>query len=169
MKQISKVELVEKFSEEMKKGRKIAVDVTSTINKDMKKTGNPYLENVVTKSVSLSGCAGGDYENMVNAQLDREGKEQTFMSQGRTWGVHVNEYFIEHKGNYYLEMKVEGSSTPVYRVDGVEIETSKIEPFLPKKGEPKTQAAADKKIILRDIKVDNIKSIRFNTEEFVIV
>jgi len=171
MKQVSKVEFVQMFSEEMKKGRKISLDMTSElkVGKDIRKTGNPYAENTITKSVSLSGMAGASYENIVNAQLGREDKEQTFVAQPRTWGVHVNEYFVEHKGNYYLQMKVEASSTPVYRIDGVEVETAKLEPFIPAKSEANTQAELTKKVIIRDIKLDNLKVIRFNGEELAIV
>lgn len=171
MKQVSKVEFVNMFSEEMKKGRKISLDMTSElkIGKDIKKTGNPFIGSTITKSVSLSGMAGASYENMVNAQLGREDKEQTFVAQPRTWGTHVNEYFVEHKGNYYLQVKVEASSTPVYRVDGVEVETAKLEPFLPARGEANTQADLDKKVVIRDVKLDNLKVIRFNGEELAIV
>lgn len=171
MKQVSKVEFVQMFSEEMKKGRKISLDMTSVLKcgKDIKKTDNPYVGSTITKSVSLSGMAGCDYSNMVNAQLGREDKEQTFVSQPRTWGTHVNEYFVEHKGNYYLQMKVEASSTPVYRIDGEVVETAKLEPFLYAKKDPNTQAELDKKVVIRDVKLDNLKVIRFNGEEIVIV
>jgi hypothetical protein len=168
MKQITKQEMVELVSAN-KGAEPVSIDIMSDITKTLKKTGNPFLSAIVTKSTTLSGFIGFDYENSVNRQLGREGKEQEFESHPRSWGTLINPYFVEHKGSYYLQMKVEASSMPVYRVDRVEVPVEKVEAWLPKKSEPKTQSELDKKVILRDVKVDNILALRYNGESYLIV
>ena len=76
---------------------------------------------------------------------------------------------VEHKGNHYLECKVEKTFEVNYFLEnGAPIEKSAIEEFLPKKRESSTQDQLDKKIILRDIKLENILSMRFQGENIIL-
>jgi len=71
--------------------------------------------------------------------------------------IQVN-FFLSEKTfevNYFLE-------------NGAPIEKSAIEEFLPKKRESSTQDQLDKKIILRDIKLENILSMRFQGENIIL-
>ena len=100
--------------------------------------------------------------------MAREGKETTFESQGRAWGERENN-LITHKGNYYVQIKVQGSSDPVFRFDGVEIGKDKLEPFLQESHKPHTQEALEKEVVVRDVNLDNIKAIRIAGEELLVV
>ena len=163
MKTISRTELIQKLNE-IKGATFISVDITSEPR--MRKTGNPYMG--ATKTLSLSGAFNFDYENSVNAQLEREGKEANFESQGRSWGKREGN-LIEHKGNYYIQLKVQGASDPVFRFNGVEIEKSVLEPFLQESHKPHTQDELEKEVVVRDVKLENVKAIRVAGEELLVV
>jgi hypothetical protein len=132
----------------------------------MRKTNNPYVG--ATKTVSLSGVLNFDYENSVNRQLEREGKEANFESQGRSWGQREGN-LIEHNGNYYLQIKVQGTSDSVFRYNGVEIEKAVLEPFLQESSKPHTQEALEKEVVVRDVKLENVRAIRIAGEELLVI
>ena len=134
----------------------------------MRKSGNPFLNNGVKKDVTLNGLIGFFYGNAVNNQLGREDKELNFKPQPRKWGERVG-HVVEHKGNVYLEVKVQGSSRPTYHIDGETVDVEELRPFLYASRKPHTQDELDEQIILRDVKLSNILRIRMLNEEFVIV
>lgn len=100
----------------------------------VKKTGNPHPE--VFRITRRNGFVGGDYESIANNKREREGGERDFEAEPLPWGQHQGRFFIEHKGNLYLKFFPTKSGckgedrwvTP----DGVEIDLSVVEPFLPK-------------------------------------
>lgn len=163
MKPITKTELIKRINE-IKGTTIIAVDIVS--EPKMRKTNNPYLGT--TKVTTLSGIIGYSYENSVNLQLEREGKEADFKAQPRAWGTYENNW-IAHKGNYYLPIKVQGSSDPVFVREGVEIKKEVLEPFLYDSNKPHTQEGLEKEIVVRDIKIDSIRVIRMMGEEYMVV
>lgn len=173
MKVINKVDFVKMFDE--KKGA-IMLAVSLETVPSMRKTDNPYI-NGTTKTVSLSGITGFDYENVVNMQLMREGKEPIFDANPLPWGKHDNAYIISNldkktgKTKFYVQMKVQGSSDPVYRHNGEYIEKVVLEPFLPKRTMSATQedVELDKEVVVRTVSVDNIKTVRMGGEEFMLV
>lgn len=142
----------------------ISVDIET--DPRMTKSNNPYVGAV--KQVTLNGIINFDYANSVNSQLQREGKETDFVSKARVWGTWDGN-LITHKGEYYLNMKVENSSESAYIFNGVVLDSKVVEPFLPKSSKPHTQAELDKEIVVRDIKFESIKKIRAFGEEYVIV
>lgn len=165
MKTITRREFVDLISQN-KGCEAIAIDISSTPR--MRKTNNPYLDAV--KHVTLSGLIGFDYENSVNNQLTKEGKDATFESQGRTWGVYFNPYFIVHKDNFYLNLKVQGATEPVFTLNNKEIDAEKLKPFLYEDRTPNTQTEAgiEKEVIVRTIKVDSVVKLRYKGEEYLI-
>ena len=163
MKTITKTELIEKLNA-IKGTTFISLDMVTAPR--MRKTGNPYMG--ATKTVSLSGAFNFDYENSVNNQLEREGKEANFESQGRAWGQREGN-LIEHKGVHYVQLKVQGSSEPVFRYEGKEISKDVLEPFLQESHKPHTQESLEKEVVVRDVKLDNIKAIRVAGEELLVV
>jgi len=154
----------------------IAIE-TETYPKMLKKdrnTGepNPFEEIGIVKVGTMAGLIGCSYENGVNNQLGREDKELVFEAKSRKWGELMdNKVMVVHtpKGKetkYYLQMLVKSARTPIY-TDGTEtIPVAELRGVLPTKSEPKTQDALDKKVILRDIAIDNIKVIRIGGEEY---
>ena len=137
-----------------------------------KKTNNPYIKDkeIILKKTRLLANVGFQYSNSLNSQAKREGKEIDFDIKPRRWGVRLpNCALVEHKGNHYLECKVEKTFEVNYFLEnGAPIEKSAIEEFLPKKRESSTQDQLDKKIILRDIKLENILSMRFQGENIIL-
>lgn len=131
----------------------------------LKKTGNPYRNCKVVKRNTMTGVIGFDYQSSVNRQAAREGKEDR-LAKSRKWGVLTpDRIFVEHKDNFYLQMKVESSSTPTYHVlgdDGIEREIPKkeIEAFIPEKSTSSTQEDLNREVILRDVAISNIRRIR---------
>ena len=167
MKSISKVELV-KVLESVKGCTFLGLDYVAPVT--MTKTGNPYLGNEVTKSQSLTGNFGFSYENSVNSQLVREGKEADFEMQQRTWGENLGKGIILNpkNGEISIQLKLDNhASEVVYRIDGNVVEKSVLEPFLPKKSPSKSQGT-DKEVRLGTYKLDRIKAVRMNGEEYIV-
>lgn len=136
-----------------------SMDVKTEV--DMRKTGNPFIGT--TKTNTVSGCLNGDYESMVNRELVREGKEAEFVAQPRKWGKWENNWIV-HNGKYYLQLKVQSTGTPTYEFGGQVIEKTVLEPFMPQRADPKTQEDVEKKIILRDYKLENVQRVRLMGE-----
>lgn len=148
----------------------MAVSIDAVTVPEMRKTGNPYAGRI-TKSCRMDGMIGFDYENSLNNQAAREGKEDRD-AKARKWGVlTADRIFVTHKGAWYLQMKVQSTDTPVYRDDmGNEIAKDTLAPFLPAKSAPSsTQSDLDKEIIVRDVKMSNVKGMRFNGGEYEII
>ena len=159
MQVISKTDFIKKFDD--KKGAvmlSVSLETVPKMNKTdvaTKTTVNPYLENT-TKTITLSGIAGFNYEDSVNRQLIREGKADTFIASPLAWGVHYNQYLIENKGKFYVQLKVQGSRDPVYRHNGETIHELVLKPFIPKRSGSAAQAEEeiDKEIIVRTVSIE---------------
>lgn len=149
-----------------------AVSVDTVTIPSMRKTGNPYVGAV--KVQTMNGLIGFDYANAVNNQLAREDNDNAFefVPHTRKWGVLMdNRNMVEHKGKYYLQMKVQSlSGKPRYMMDGQEIDSALVKPFLQEKSKVGTQAAVgiEKEVIVRDVELGNIRAIRMDGEEYVI-
>ena len=142
-----------------------AVTIVARTEPKMRKTGNPFGSGEVFKVARVNGMIGWNYANSVNNQREREGGTADFVAKPRHWGERIDGTpLVEHKGNYYLEMKVEKSLD--YRFEdssGVELDDSTIDEikrFLPVKKQAETQQT-EKPIILCDYKVAGILSITY--------
>jgi hypothetical protein len=144
------------------------IGLTILTDARLKKTGNPYGK--VLKKTRLLANIGFHYANSLDNQAKREEKEIDFQVQARRWGKRLeNCPLVEHKGNYYLEAKIEETFEVNYFLEnGAPIEKSAIEEFLPKKSESSTQDELEKKVILRDIKLENILSMRTGGESILV-
>ena len=125
----------------------------------MRKTGNPYMG--AEKHCTMSGLIGFDYQNSVNRLADKEGAAPR-EAKYRAWGTLTpDRLFVEHKGNFYLQMKVQSATVPLYFDSyGVEIPHASIEPFLQKSYKSSTQEDLDGEVVVRDVKIENLKTIR---------
>jgi len=100
----------------------------------VRKTNNPNPK--VVRITRRNGFVGGSYENIANNKREREGGERDFEAESLPWGEHAGRFFIAHKGNLYLKFYPLASGckgeerweTP----DGVEVDLTVIQPFLPK-------------------------------------
>jgi len=136
----------------------------------LKKTGNPYGK--VWKKTRLLGNIGFHYYNSLNNQAKREEKEIDFskLIKPRKWGKRIeNTPLVEHKDNYYLEIKVEKTFEVNYFLENnAPILKSAIEQFLPKRKESSTQDQLDKKIILRDVAIKSIQSFTIGGKDYLV-
>jgi hypothetical protein len=139
-----------------------------------RESGEPCPYEAIGKINVISGLIGADYANSCNNQLGRENKNLDFTPHRRSWGelmdnrmlvVHTNK---QNETNYYLQIIVKHSDTPIYVWGATEIMKEEIAEYLPKKSNPKTQNALDEKVIVRDIKLSNIRMIRMLGEEYLI-
>ncbi len=137
---------------------------------------NPYYNNVIKVS-RVNAMINWHYDNAVNAQLKREGKEADFKPKERKWGTRLhNSPFVSHvrksdgKNCLYLEVKVNSSLGHAYYnpSTGLQIPMEHVEPFLKEKSSSKEYQGTDKEIILRDYDVANIATIVFDGNGYML-
>jgi hypothetical protein len=148
------------------KGAKPVTICAQTIP-NMRKKDNPYKD--VIKISRVNGIIGCVYTNAVNRQRIREDSDPDFEAEPRKWGQRIiGTPLVEHKGKYYLELKVEKSLGHEYELYNERIPFEKIKEFLrlppdmPKQG-------LDKEVILRDYDLANITSITINDQYYEII
>jgi hypothetical protein len=130
------------------------------------KEANPYLGAI--KRQKKNGMIGFDYGNSVNNQAEREGKDERD-AKSRTWGVlSESRLFVHHKGNSYLQLKLQSVTDTVYLLDGREIPEADIKPYLSASSKSSTQADLDKQVVVNDIKMANINAITMQGETYVL-
>lgn len=116
----------------------------------------------VQKVSKVRGMVNWIYQNSVNRQRIREESEPDFVPLPRSWGERIaGKPFVVHKGNRYVEVKVESVLNTVYLVDGVPADEEvmgELRKWLKESSEPKRQQL-EKPVILRDYKVENIRQI----------
>jgi hypothetical protein len=151
-------------------GQKGATPVSfqSVTDARLRKTGNP-LPMPVLKISEVNGFIGYNYETSVNNQRVREGGERDFEAEDRKWGTRIHPCVVEHKGEFYITVKVERSIAPprYFDAEGSERETVEVKPFLPPKGE--TRQEVEKEVIHREYKVTSIRNIRWGGHRIEIV
>jgi hypothetical protein len=165
-KNITAEQLVEKLKGI--KGSQFAQITAMTLVKLTGGKKNP-LQGRVQKVASANVILNHVYENSVNNQLEREGKDREFKVCSRTWGSRIKgTTLVEHKGSYYVETKVERSDGYYYLVDGRNATAAEIDAInasLPKKT---NNTGTKKQIFLRDYKVDGILSMTFGGKQFTV-
>lgn len=135
----------------------------------LKKTGNPFPN--ATKACTLSGAVGAiHYSDIVEHQMDREGVSGNYVPAPRQWGERQGN-LVFHKGEWYVEIKVQAAGEPVYYSDAscarqLDFDTE-VKPFLPVKKEGERQPV-ENKVIWRDVKVSNIRTMRLDGDELVV-
>lgn len=123
----------------------------------------------VRKISKILGIANFRYENSVNSQREREGKPANFESLPRTWGERILGCpLVAHKGEFYLEVKVERVLKSARYVDGQGrfISRDIIAPYLPPSRDSGRQGT-EKAVILRDYKLSSIRNLRIGGRELV--
>lgn len=107
------------------------------------------------------------YEQMIHRRLEKEGKDpQSFVLSERKWGTRLKgSPFVEHKGEYYLEVIFLHGGRVAYFVDDIETNPSVIE-GLPQKKSEGEQGGLENKVVIRTFKVSSIKSLTINKQTF---
>lgn len=147
----------------------------TTTDAKLLKTGNPFKDDKVEKVSGYQGSINVNYANMVNNQLEREGKEANFQAVSNWHEKKYDEY------NGCVVVKVEGNKRQEYLMfinnkvkrygfylNGASCSTEQIEvikPFLPKHSKP-TNQGTEKPILVQTIKLQNIKRITINKKTY---
>jgi len=107
------------------------------------------------------------YEAMVKRRLESEGKDPaSFEMSDRQWGTRIpNTPFVEHKGEYYLEVIFLHTGETHFELDGKLISKRNVR-GLPVKAVEGVQGGLSDKVIIRTFKVSSIRSLVINGEEF---
>lgn len=126
-----------------------AVTVRTQTVPAMRKTNNRYY-GAVHKVQEHNVFLNFNYANAVNRQRTREEKAASFTPVARKWGERLpNSCLVYHKGQYYMEAKVERSTTSQYTYRGRPIDVSLLQEYLTPKARPLNQGL-EQDIIVRD-------------------
>lgn len=153
-------------------------ETTPRMRKTVDGRGTPYNEFhdedgncLVTKRSRVNVTINFNYGNSVNYQREREKGEdhEPFEPEPRKWGERVEGTpLVEHKGNFYLEAKVEHVlSTEYIGPNGNTIDREDLEDYLYSSGESSRQDIEDP-VILRDYKLGSIRQISVNGGDFIV-
>jgi hypothetical protein len=141
----------------------VEIDTTTKVKLKGGKS-NPMQDRVTKKTIGaksmLFSNVGNDaYEKMVRARMGSEGKDpESFELKPRAWGTRIeNTPFVEHKGNYYIELYHVESGNTVYFLDDEEIEKDNIEGLEDKKINEESQGGIANKVIVRTYSMDSIE------------
>jgi len=133
---------------------------------------NPMQGRVTKRTVGsnvmvFQNKSKSGYGAMVKRRLEKEGKDpDSFELQPRKWGTRLEGVpFVEHKGQYYVEVIFLNAGKTVYLLDGMPIDKSEIE-GLPDAPQEAEQGGLDDKVIIRTYKADSIKSITINKKQY---
>lgn len=166
---ITQDQLIEHLTTETSGTSFITIDIATT--PQMRKTDNPFFGKI-KKHQTLNGVIGYSYQNAVNRIAEKEDKAPRDI-QPRKWGeTSSDNIFVSHNNKIYLKIKVESSANIKYiQTDtNQEIPKEQLEKFLPSSGSKSiTQIDLTREVIERTIALENIKSIRFNKQEYEVI
>lgn len=142
--------------------------VTFTATTDARLRSNPFGQ--VNKRSRVNGMVNWNYQNSVNRQRAREDSTPDFEASPRKWGRRIPKSpFVIHKGQLYMEVKVERSLNHQYvATDGQPLSDTDVAPFLPKRNSNKRHQGVEREVILRDYRVDHLDAITIDGEQLVI-
>jgi hypothetical protein len=157
------------------RGAKAATIFAKTEPK-MRKTDNPYIGRVLKHS-QVNGMVNWHYENSVNNQREREGHGEIFEALPRKWGTRIKRPdgtltpLVEHKGQWYLEVKVQQTIRHEYRFVGTErklnrISMEELRKFLTERTGEGARQELEKVVILRDYALENIYQLTLDGQEY---
>jgi hypothetical protein len=153
------------------KGTTIAGVVLLTVpqmNKKVDGAPNPMYGRV-QKRTHRTCMLGFIYSNSVNNQRVREDKDADFVPEPRKWGARIEgTCLVEHKGELYLEAKVEKTVETQYLLDGQVVDKSVVDPYLAVRKSSSRQEV-DKPVILIDPKLSSIEQLRIYGDLYDVV
>ncbi len=129
----------------------------------------------VRKFAHVGGMIGYVYQNSVNNQLEREGKEREFISKP-LWngaGLRINSVLSTHKakGTFYMTFKQQTTYRSLYfdLVDFVAYSNKFMRNFLKPFKAPTNQGVVEgKEIFHREISLENITKLKMRKVTYVI-
>ena len=144
--------------------------ITTVTDAPMNKGNNPFYGRVKKQTV-INVMLNFIYANSVNNQREKEGNEQEFIPHARKWGERIQgTTLVQHKGSIYVEYKANGKPQSIeYFVDGTKVSKELISLYLTKSNSNTEHQGIEKEVILRDVNINNIKAIKINKEEYIII
>lgn len=136
----------------------------------MKKTNNPYYGEVKKRTTS-NVLLSFNYENEVNRERAKEGKEFDFQAKERAWGAKLgNTPIITNNGQLYLSVRFLKSEGSTFSHNDQAIDKSVLTEWLQ---ESNSNAAGQglntqNEVVVRTYKIVNVKEITLNGETYVI-
>jgi hypothetical protein len=127
----------------------------------------------VTKIANVGGMVGYVYENSVNNQLEREGKEREFMAQP-LWkgaGKRLSTALSTHvtKGTFYLTYKAQQTFRALHFDNALNfIPSAVIKQYFPA-SDPAKYQGTETAIYHREISIDNVKRLKFQKTTYVVI
>ena len=160
---------VSEFVQNVSRGT-FGITLIAVTEPKMNKRGNPFYGKVKKATYMSNVALGYDYENVVNARLERKGEEGTFQAEkpnGKSWDVYP---FIlqsdKDESIKYLRctMRPNTATKTIYILDGEivkDVETIlAIKDWLPKSAPSVKQTESglsdEEQVIVRDYKLDGI-------------
>ena len=147
-------------------------NVTMETTVRMNKTGNPYFERV--KKLSTSNyLLGSEYGKRVIKNEEKEGIETDFILEEMKGKKHISKCVCvdtKTEETFYVMLERFDEIKPKveYICDGNSIEKTLFEDYMTKVYESKKQGQ-EKKVMVITPKIDNIKKITINKEQYEII
>ncbi len=132
---------------------------TTSTEVRMKKTNNPYIGARKIQRVRVA--LNENYENRVNMMRMKEGKEQTFESEGLVWGHSNDNIIVEHNGQTYVKTIELEKLDAHYVLNGQEISYDLLRPFISEYSKP-TKQGLEEEVKVRTFKLDSILKVEVN-------
>lgn len=163
---------IKDFVSNINKGT-FGIQMVSVTEPKMNKRNNPYYGRVQKITYMLNVMLGYNYENVVNNQLEREGKTANFVAEapkGREWDMFP--YILKSTSNneqMYLRTTM-GKATKtksIYVIDGKiasDDDVIAIKRFIPQSSN--TNQGTDVEIVVRDFKLENIVLLKQGNKEY---
>jgi hypothetical protein len=127
----------------------------------------------ITRIANVGVMVGYIYENSVNNQLEREGKEREFMAQ-QLWkgkGKRISHALATHieKGTFYLTYKAQQTFRALHLDTNLNIvPNSVIEAYFPK-SDPSAYQGTEKAVYHRELSIDNVRRLKFKKTTYVVI
>lgn len=136
------------------------------------KLPNPY-EGFIIKRTKAHVLFKFDYENSVNNQRIREGKDADFVAQGRVWGNHLeNSTLISNGDKLYAQFKYNKPPTDSKYIDtrtGQEVNKDLLKQYLPPVSAGSNTQNLDNEVGMATVRCSNIKELVVNQHHYVLV
>ncbi len=164
-------------------GRQATMIGMFTVTKvtNMRKTNNPYANDVIEKVTYYNGMINANYTNSVNNQREREGKEADFQAT-ENWHAkkydEINGCVARHKAQdngadqeYLLfQPNPNGIKRITMLRNGVECtkeEMEIIKSFIPVK-KPSLSQGTEKEVLFQTFKLQSIRVLKMNKKTFAV-
>ena len=158
----SSAELINFFNN-FKSCQRATIVTKTPVKMNKKDVATKQIENPngeVFKVQTIVVEFNADYQGKVNDQRLLEGVAQDFVSEGRSWGKHVNGSIVENHGQFYLHcVEIEKQGKAVYETKGgKKVDYADLLAFIPKYNGTAKQELEDE-VKVRDFKLQNVIGI----------